>query len=134
MKCIKTTLEFWIPGFLSLDTDEVPGNAGIFDQIEALRWVQKHIKYFGGDPSRVTVFGESAGGSSVALLMLAPQARGESTSTSVQGQTEGIGHSKGQDSPHPPCYRTSHGCGKEKEESLLMLLNVPPHIPKYGTK
>ena len=54
----------------------MPGNAGIFDQIEALRWVQKNIKYFGGDPSRVTVFGESAGGSSVALLMLAPQAKG----------------------------------------------------------
>lgn len=64
-------------GWLCLDTDEVPGNAGIFDQIEALRWVQKYIKYFGGDPSRVTVFGESAGGSSGALLMLAPQARGE---------------------------------------------------------
>ena len=63
-------------GWLSLDTDEVPGNAGLFDQIEALRWVQKNIKYFGGDPNRVTVFGESAGAASVSLLLLAPQARG----------------------------------------------------------
>jgi len=62
-------------GWLSLDTDEVPGNAGLFDQIEALRWVQKNIKYFGGDPNRVTVFGESAGAASVSLLLLAPQAR-----------------------------------------------------------
>jgi len=63
-------------GFLCLDTPEVPGNAGIYDQIEGLKWVQKHIKYFGGDPDSVTIFGESAGSSSVALLMLIPQAKG----------------------------------------------------------
>ena len=64
-------------GWLSLDIDEVPGNAGAFDMIEALRWVQKNIKYFGGDPNRVTIFGESAGGASVSTLMLAPQSRGK---------------------------------------------------------
>jgi carboxylesterase type B len=63
-------------GFLSLGTDEAPGNAGIFDQIEGLRWTRQFIKYFGGDPNSVTLIGESAGGVSVALLMLAPQARG----------------------------------------------------------
>ncbi|XP_032791458.2 cholinesterase 1 [Daphnia magna] len=63
-------------GFLSFDTDDVPGNAGIFDQIEALRWVNKHIQYFGGDPSQITIAGESAGSASVSLLLLAPQARG----------------------------------------------------------
>ena len=63
-------------GFLSFDTDEVPGNAGIFDQIEALRWVNKNIRAFGGDPNQVTIAGESAGSASVTLLMLAPQAKG----------------------------------------------------------
>ena len=63
-------------GWLSLDTDEVPGNAGLFDMIEGLRWVQKNIKYFGGDPNRVTIFGESAGAASVSALWLTPQARG----------------------------------------------------------
>jgi carboxylesterase type B len=63
-------------GWLSLDTDEVPGNAGLFDMIEGLRWVQKHIKNFGGDPNRVTIFGESAGAASVSALLLTPQARG----------------------------------------------------------
>ena len=63
-------------GFLSLDTDEVPGNAGIFDQIEGLRWTKKFIKFFGGDPDCVTIVGESAGSASVSLLLLAPQARG----------------------------------------------------------
>ena len=69
--------EFFKSGFLSLDTDEVPGNAGIFDQIEALRWVNKFIQYFGGNPNKVTVFGESAGAASTSLLLLAPQARGK---------------------------------------------------------
>lgn len=63
---------------MSFDTDEVPGNAGIFDQIEALRWVNKNIQYFGGDPNQVTISGESAGSGSVSLLLLAPQARGNS--------------------------------------------------------
>ncbi|XP_045023594.1 LOW QUALITY PROTEIN: acetylcholinesterase [Daphnia magna] len=63
-------------GFLSFDTDDVPGNAAIFDQIEALRWVNKHIQYFGGDPSQITIAGQSAGSASISLLLLAPQARG----------------------------------------------------------
>ena len=64
------------PGFLSLETDEIPGNAAMFDQIEGLRCVQKFIKYFGGDSNAVTVVGESAGAASATFLMLAPQARG----------------------------------------------------------
>jgi carboxylesterase type B len=63
-------------GWLSLNTDEIPGNAGIFDQIEGLKWTRKFAKYFGGDPNCVTIAGESAGGASVSMLMLAPQARG----------------------------------------------------------
>ena len=55
----------------------MPGNAGIFDQIEALRWVNKNIRAFGGDPNRITIAGESAGSVSVTLLLLAPQAKGK---------------------------------------------------------
>lgn len=64
-------------GYLSLDTEEIPGNAGMADQIEALRWVQKFIKYFGGDKDKVTIVGESAGAASVGFLLLAPQAKEE---------------------------------------------------------
>ena len=52
-------------GFFTLGNEEVPGNQGMWDQYEGLRWVQNNIKSFGGNPSRVTIFGESAGGWSV---------------------------------------------------------------------
>ncbi|MBV8072242.1 MAG: carboxylesterase family protein, partial [Acidobacteriaceae bacterium] len=54
----------------------VSGNYGLLDQIEALRWVQRNIRVFGGDPAKVTIAGESAGGLSVMYLMAAPAARG----------------------------------------------------------
>jgi para-nitrobenzyl esterase len=54
----------------------VSGNYGILDQIESLRWVKRNIAAFGGDPQRVMIFGESAGGGSVLCLMVSPSAAG----------------------------------------------------------
>ena len=52
------------------------GNYGILDQVAALQWVQRNIGAFGGDPSRVTIFGQSAGGESVLIHLVSPESRG----------------------------------------------------------
>ncbi|XP_077292013.1 juvenile hormone esterase-like [Arctopsyche grandis] len=59
-------------GFMSLDTDAISGNVGFMDQILGLKWVNKHIRNFGGDNTRVTIFGQSAGACSVSLHLMSP--------------------------------------------------------------
>uniref|UniRef100_A0A3Q2ZJJ5 Carboxylic ester hydrolase n=1 Tax=Kryptolebias marmoratus TaxID=37003 RepID=A0A3Q2ZJJ5_KRYMA len=68
-------------GFLALEMlregspKNTSGNYGFLDQIAALKWVQRNIHVFGGDPKRVTIFGQSSGGTSVWTLMMSPLAK-----------------------------------------------------------
>ena len=64
------------PELAAEDPNGSTGNYGTLDQIAALEWVRDNIAAFGGDPQRVTIFGESAGGHSVGQLMASPVARG----------------------------------------------------------
>lgn len=67
-----------------------PANLGLLDQIEALRWVQRNIAGFGGDPANVTAFGESAGADAVAHLMVADGAKGLFRRAIIQSPPLGI--------------------------------------------
>ncbi|KMR05274.1 esterase fe4 [Lasius niger] len=63
-------------GFLNTGDKNAPGNAGLKDQVMALKWVKDNIHYFGGCPNRVTIFGQNAGASSVQFHMMSPMSDG----------------------------------------------------------
>ncbi len=72
--CVTINYRLGADGFLHLG-DGI-ANRGLLDQVAALTWVHENIKAFGGDPLRVTIFGESAGAFSVAILLSMPRAKG----------------------------------------------------------
>lgn len=63
-------------GFLATGEKEAPGNNGLKDQVQVLKWVKQNIESFGGDPNSVTIMGYSAGGISVVLHMVSPMSAG----------------------------------------------------------
>ena len=63
-------------GFLTTDDKTAGGNQGLLDQIMVLNWVKANIGKFGGDPDKVTIFGEDSGAASVTLMAMTPLARG----------------------------------------------------------
>ncbi|HEV2581124.1 MAG TPA: carboxylesterase/lipase family protein [Ktedonobacteraceae bacterium] len=72
--CVTINYRLGPHGFLYLG--EGTANLGLLDQVAALKWVQENIAAFGGDPSNVTIFGESAGAFSVSTLLAMPRAAG----------------------------------------------------------
>ncbi|WP_143309208.1 carboxylesterase/lipase family protein [Chitinophaga vietnamensis] len=64
------------PELSAENSNHVSGNYGLLDMIAGLKWVQKNIAAFGGDPGKVSIFGESAGGVAVSMLCASPLAKG----------------------------------------------------------
>jgi para-nitrobenzyl esterase len=72
---VVVTIEYRMGAFGFLYTEGISPNLGLQDQVCALEWVQRNISDFGGDPGNVTIFGESAGATSVAYLLVMPSAK-----------------------------------------------------------
>ncbi|XP_023312433.1 acetylcholinesterase-like [Anoplophora glabripennis] len=66
----------WIHGFLTTEDGVIPGNLGLKDQHFAIQWVKNNIDLFGGDPEKITISGESAGGASVGLQLVSQRNKG----------------------------------------------------------
>ncbi|XP_050539459.1 juvenile hormone esterase-like isoform X2 [Daktulosphaira vitifoliae] len=73
---VTTNYRVGILGFITFEDDRLPGNQGLKDQALALKWVKENIRYFNGDPGKVTLFGQSAGSASVGLHLLSPMSKG----------------------------------------------------------
>lgn len=78
-------------GFLALEDGETNGNYGLADAILALDWVREHIRAFGGDPERVTIFGQSAGGAAVRAMIASSEARGKFAAAIPMSAPGGLG-------------------------------------------
>lgn len=79
-------------GFLALKDGKTNGNYGLADQITALDWVRANIQSFGGDPDRITIFGQSAGAGSVRALIASPKAAGKFASAIMLSNLGGINY------------------------------------------
>ena len=65
-----------LSGFMTTLDEHLPGNYGFLDMVEALKWINENIRFFGGDPDKVTVGGYNTGGASAMLLAMSPLAEG----------------------------------------------------------
>ncbi|ALC45330.1 alpha-Est8 [Drosophila busckii] len=112
-------------GFLSLKDQEleVPGNAGLKDQVQALRWINQNIEHFNGDPNNITLMGESAGAASTHIMMTTEQTRGLFHKAILQS---GCALSAWAEQPDRNwAYRLAHSLGykgSEQEQDVLCYL------------
>jgi para-nitrobenzyl esterase len=104
-------------------------NFGLYDQLAAMRWVKENIANFGGDPDNITLFGESAGGVSVSLWLLAPQARGMFQKAIVEsGPLVMLNTPQAQADQISMETAALLGCGPDAGDAAACLRALPPEI------
>ncbi|XP_063931967.1 juvenile hormone esterase-like isoform X2 [Zophobas morio] len=116
-------------GFLSTGDEVVPGNNGMKDQNLAMKWVKENVHAFGGDPQKINIFGESAGGASVQLHMVSPLSRGLfSTAISQSGTAHCLWAvaPDGQALRHATMLAQEFGCSTESSSELVECLRKVP--------
>uniref|UniRef100_A0A8C9A3Z1 Carboxylic ester hydrolase n=1 Tax=Prolemur simus TaxID=1328070 RepID=A0A8C9A3Z1_PROSS len=127
---IQYRLGIW--GFFSTGDEHSQGNWGHLDQVAALRWVQDNIANFGGNPGSVTIFGESAGGESVSVLVLSPLTKNLFHRAISQSSTA-ISHALVQTGDIKPLAKAdgARGCclGRGGSDATLSLPQHHPFLP-----
>lgn len=128
---------------LAAESDQgVSGNYGILDQLGALEWVRRNIEGFGGDPDRVTVFGESGGGVDVCVLLASPLAEGLFDGAIIQSAAcvastkEEIDAVSKDAIAALSCDEASDvgGCLREKSvEEMITMFPVGPGVPAQSS-
>jgi len=111
----------FLPDPVLADGDETEGNFGFHDMLAALRWVQDEIVAFGGDPSNVTIFGESAGGIAVGILLASPLAEGLFQHAIIQSGAADRLHSREAVAEMLPFYYRELGLDRPSADDLRRL-------------
>lgn len=118
-------------GFLSTEDEILPGNYGMKDQVLALKWVKNNIEKFGGDPNKVTIFGESAGGVSVGLHLLSPLSKGLFHKAILESGTPlcrwGVSP-PGLAKRRASSFSTISGCPEDPKQLAKCLRNMPAEL------
>ncbi|KAK5947410.1 hypothetical protein PMZ80_001560 [Knufia obscura] len=110
-------------GFLAIPGTSVTGNYGIGDQVTALEWTIQNIAYFGGDPNRITIIGESAGAGSVRTLLGSPRAVGKYQGAVAMSNLGG-GQDLGRESNYGTTYSLYYTIAQSYNVSGSQLVNA----------
>lgn len=122
----------------SIPEDETTGFFILLDQIEALRWVQREISAFGGDPNQVTIFGVSAGGTNVNLLMTSPLSKGLFHGAIAQSGANGLSNFRSLSDAEQAGIHYMEAMGSEDLEALRqrswqeIIFRPPDYQYSYG--
>jgi para-nitrobenzyl esterase len=127
---VAVTYRLGLFGYLA--SGERPANLGLLDQLEAFRWVQCNIAALGGDPRRVTAFGESAGGDAVVHLMTLPEAPWLFTRAIVQSAPLGIARGRARMSEEMGRVATAVTPTMDASEVVALQERVAAPAKRYG--